>query len=274
MNNLTAVDQLQSALNSAQHILIAFPQKANLDKVAAGLALYLSLKKANKQVAVVCSQPMTVGFSSLIGIDKVSNKTGGRNLVISLDYFEDSIEKVSYNIEDKKFNLVVQPKKGFPPLSTKKVKYSYTGGEFDLIFAIGASSLDDLGKIFLTNKALFTEDKLVNFAIQPAKARFAKINLVDEKAASLSETMTYFLSRLKLPVDTDIATNLLSGIKTASGNFSSAKVRAATFEAAAFCLRAGAKLSMPIINKKTALSTSAPSPDWLEPKIYKGNSLV
>ena len=44
MNRDYPFSELQEKLNSARNLLIALPQKANLDQVAAALSLFLSLK--------------------------------------------------------------------------------------------------------------------------------------------------------------------------------------------------------------------------------------
>ena len=75
------------------------------------------------------------------------------------------------------------------------------------------------------------------------------------------------LKILNLPFDEDMAVNLLAGIKSATNNFQSTNVSAETFEAAALCLRAGARQAE---EKKVA----SPSSDWLAPKIYKGTTRV
>lgn len=237
-------DQLSSKLGSAQSILIILPRNSNYDQVAAGLALFLSLGKSKKQVSIVSPQEMTVEFSSLVGVDKIKTKQEGRNLMVSFDYLEEAVEKVSYNIEGGKFNLIIQPKGGFPPLSTENVQYSYSGGQTDLTFTIDGEET-------------------------------AKENVVPIKtngAASISDKIANLISQLNLPIDADIATNLLLGIENATRGFSSPMTNADTFEAVAFCLRAGGRRkSMPSPLKP---APKIPSPDWLEPKIYKGNTQI
>lgn len=290
----TLFSSVRESLAPAQTVFILLPQNPNLDKIAASLALFLSLKKAGKQVTVACPTEMTVEFSALVGVDRVQTKLAGRDLTISFDYIEDSIEKVSYNIENNKFNLVIQPKVGFPPLSTDKVSYSYSGGEADLVFTVGARDLKDLGSLYQESKSILEKQPIV--AIDNSSNRqFGKINLVEPNAPSCSEIIAHLISRLGLPVDEDIASNLLLGIERATKNFSSPRVGAATFEAAAFCLRAGArrttlrrklerrpKKKVPLkpmptevsAAKKPEESKEKPSPDWLEPKIYKGNTRI
>lgn len=271
MNSPSNLTQIEQALAPAQTILIFLPQKMDQDKVAAGLSLYLSLKKAAKQVSILCSRPMTVEYSTLVGVDKISEKPKGKNLTISFDYVEDSIEKVSYNIENGKFNLLIQAKEGSLPLSTEKVKYIYSGSQADLIFILGALTFEDLGEVYETEKEIFEKGKTVNIDIHSNNSRFAKINLVDSKVVSYSEVIARLLANLRLPVDSDIASNLLTGIQKATNIFSSAKIGPTTFEAIAFCLKAGGQ---PPIKGRISLSPVSPSPDWLEPKVYKGNTVV
>ena len=276
-NELT---QIQESLTTAKSIFVVLPQKLNLDKVAASLALYLSLKKNQKQVSIFSSQPITVKFSSLVGADQIKSKIEGKNLVVSFDYVEDSIEKVSYNIENNKFNLLIQPREGFSPLSAEKVQYHYSGDQADVILVVGASSLNDLGDLYFQNKKLFDQNKKINLDTNSQSGRFGNLNWVDQEAVCLSELVALLISRFNLPIDGDIASNLLRGLQSATAGFSLAKAKASTFEAVAFCLKAGAKPAgkptplEPMPPKVSAEKKPEPSPDWLEPKIYKGNTLV
>jgi nanoRNase/pAp phosphatase (c-di-AMP/oligoRNAs hydrolase) len=291
-------NSVQQALTTAQPVLVIVPKRPSLDKVAAALALFLSLKKAGKEASIVCPDKMTVEFSSLIGLDKITQQSSGKNLIISFDFVEDSIEKVSYNIENNKFNLVIQPKIGFPPLSAEKVKYSYSG-EVDLVFIVGAQSLEDLGSLS-NQENNYSRKSLVNIDIEAKNTQFGKINLLDPTASSCSEIITSLISNLKLPINRDIASNLLLGIEKTTQGFMSSKTSLSTFEAVVFCLRSGGqrvrKVSWGKQTKKTSLESPPsikssdfltkkplsrslkakpePSPDWLEPKIFKGGSRI
>jgi len=286
--------QLQSALATAQNIFIVLPGKPHFDQVAAGLGLYLSLTKAKKNVEIGCPTEMTVEFSSLVGVDKIRDSfQGGKDsLIIAFDYIEDAIEKVSYNIEGGKFNLVVKPKPGHPPLDSEKVNYTYSGGKMDLIFTLGAKSLSQLGKIYQANREVFGESQVINLDNDSRNQRFGQINLVNPEAASLSEEMASLVVQLRLPADEDIGSNLFQGIERQTRQFTSPRVNSNTFEAAAFCLKIGARKEarkfpisqrpslkpMPpqISAKKPPLEPEEekPKPDWFEPKIYKGEGKV
>lgn len=302
---------LKKTLPLAQSVFISLPANPKFDQTAASLALFLSLKKSGKSVNLVCPTEMKVGFSDLVGIDKIKTKPQGRNLVISFAYLEDSIEKVSYNIEGNKFNLVVQPKAGFSPLSSDKVEYSYSGVDADLIFTLGVRDLNDLGGFYRQSKSLFEKEKIVDIDLAPKTNHFAQQEVI-LSASSFSEIVTRLVSILNLPADQDVGTNLLLGMKKATGSFSSPKVTALTFEAAAFCLRVGAhwaqaqkiggkSVGAPLRPMPTRVSAAKkpqdkpeeapfptdesdnkwpdtadkkPSPDWLEPKVYKGSTRI
>jgi nanoRNase/pAp phosphatase (c-di-AMP/oligoRNAs hydrolase) len=299
MINQSQASQIQSAFTSAQTIFIVLPQNANFDKVSAGLGLYLSLLKANKMVSIASPTRMTVRFSSLVGVNKIKNRFQGskKDLIVSFDYVEEAIEKVSYNIENGKFNLVIKPKPGYPPLESEKVKYSYSGGSADLILTVGVRALEDLGNLFKENKDLFKESQIINIDSSAKNQQYGQINLVDPATASISEQVVELIGQLRLPTDGDISSNLLLGIEQATNQFNSVKVSPATFEAAAFCLKMGARRRigkpleakprktgpplrpMPakisaqkIPSKAEEEKEEKPSPDWLQPKIYKGNT--
>ena len=286
---------VQEALATAQTVLVVLPQNPAIDQVTSGLALLLSLKKLAKKMTIVCGEEMKVGLSSLVGVNKIKNQLGGNNLVVSFDYVEEAVEKVSYNIDKGKFNLVIQPKEGSPPLSAEKVEYSYFGNQADLIFVIGSSSLDRLGKLYQENKRFFDEGRIINLDCHPNNTQFGMINLVNSQASSCAEMVIDLLSKLKWPVDADIAGNLLLGLRKATKNFSSPKTTPAAFEGAAFCLRVGAgarKFAFPrprFEKGKKGLSElkpmptevsaektpgEKPPPDWFEPKIFKGHTRV
>jgi nanoRNase/pAp phosphatase (c-di-AMP/oligoRNAs hydrolase) len=290
MKDLNDFTPVEEALASAQTLAIVLPTSLNVDKVAAALSLYLSLKKAGKQVSIICALPMTVEYSSLVGVDKISKKIAGRNLLIAFPYQEDSIEKVSYHIENNKFNLIIQPKDGFPPLPIDKIEYSYFGSQSDVVLVVGGHSWENLGEVYFTNKTIFEQAKTINLDINPRNQQFAKINFVNPQMASLSEMVTLLLTSLNLPLDEDIASNLLLGLKKATFDFSLGRATAATFEAVAICLKAGGRrplhekqerrfeekrMPSPQINQPSEeVRPPKPQPDWYKPKIYKGDTKV
>src|SRR3990172_8554614 len=144
------IEPVKAALQTAKQVLVLLPQNPNVDSVAAALALYLALVKKGLSTTIGCSSQMTVQFNRLFGVDKIKPRIGNQNLVISFNFPEDSLEKVSYDkdLQNQKFNLTIEPKAGMEPLDTNSIEYSYTGSNADVIFIIGARTMEDLGELY------------------------------------------------------------------------------------------------------------------------------
>ncbi len=251
-------------LNSNQTALILLPQKPTFDQVAAGLSLYLALKEGGKNLSIACSDEMTVEYNHLVGVNKISTSIGGKNLTISFDYLEDSIEKVSYNIEAQKFNLVIEPKPNFPPLDPNKVQYSYSGATADLIIAVGGQKPEDFGLFYHKEGKLFTQKTLINIDISPTNTQFGQINLTDPTASSCCEITIALLQGLNIKMNQDIANNLLMGLTQSTNNFQSPKVTGDTFEAAAICMDYGARMQPQKISQTFSFSPQTFTPQPLK----------
>lgn len=268
------IQELQEKINQAKGFLIALPSGPTFDKVAAGLALFLSLRKKEKEVAIVCPTEMLAGFNHLISVDKVTNKIGNRNLVISFDYVKESIEKVSYNVENNKFNLVIEPKEGTPTLDPKKVSYSFAGSNAEVFFLIGVLKFEDLGPLYEDLRKFLKDKVVVDIDNYPQKTPLSETSFVDQRASSCSELIVDFFKKHQLPLDQDIATNIFLGLENSTQGFK-LRARAETFEAAAWCLKNGAKKEYrqvrPIAPQPQDYQAQ-PAPDWFKPKIYKGSS--
>lgn len=301
-----------TALQSAKQVLILLPQNPTIDSTAAALALYLALTKAKMSTTIGSPTEMTVGFNRLFGVDKIKQRIGNQNLVISFDYPEDSLEKVAYDKDpaNQKFHLTIEPKAGFEPLDVNKVQYSYTGSNADVIFVIGATAMEDLGMLYQQEKKLLDDKQktLVNLSHSAKNSQFGTVNLYDPTVSGESEIMLAVFQALNLPIEQDIATNLLAGIESSTGNLSTA-TSADTYEAVAALLRQGAKkghLQVPAPRQASPFGgqsapfgqpqspfggfrpqmptqapmpttepmveepvETSPSPDWLKPKVFK-----
>ncbi|MDO8573244.1 MAG: hypothetical protein Q7R77_00665, partial [Candidatus Daviesbacteria bacterium] len=55
------LSELKNLLPTAKNILIAVPTGASIDKLSAGLALFLTLEAAGKQVSIICDDNILVG---------------------------------------------------------------------------------------------------------------------------------------------------------------------------------------------------------------------
>lgn len=268
MNLLPYINRLQNLFVSAQNILIFIRSKPDLDTIAAGLALYLSLSQKGREVRIVCPDKMTVSQSHLFAVDKITDDLGqgGKNLIISFPYIEGSIEKVSYNIENNRFNLVIEPREEKQLLDRNNVEFSHSGKgslNFDLFLGVGVSQLSGLGKFQDSLQKILQEKQMVTIDMTPSQFPFETLQIVTPGSKTISEIVALLLSKMSLPVDQDIAANLLTGIKDKTNNFREAG--ADTFEAAAFCLRKSE-------GERGMTPPQQTPPDWLKPKIFRSKS--
>src|SRR3989344_5719320 len=98
-------NSFRQIVEESKSILIILPNKPYFDQVAAGLSLFLSLR-GSRNTQITSVSPMTVEFNRLIGVNKISQEVGNKNLVIRFtDYKASDIERVSYDIEDGQFKL-------------------------------------------------------------------------------------------------------------------------------------------------------------------------
>lgn len=282
MDLTVEVTALKDLLTTSSSIVILLPDTSSRDAIAAALSLYLSLTQLSKIVTIASPKPPTVGLSYLVGVNKITQSLGNKNFVVSLDYQEGAIEKVSYNIEGNKFNLVIEPKTGAPLLSSKNVKYNYSGVSADLVITLEAVTKESLGAFYTQNQTLFNEKPVLVVDNRVTNTQYGKINIV-RPAASLSEIVVHLLKVAEMPIDADIASNLYDGIIFGSRMFASPAVNADTFEAAAWVLRFGARKPISASREETPRQEFAMSkspelpqtpPEWLKPKIYKGSTLL
>lgn len=83
----------------------------------------------------------------------------------------------------------------------------------------------------------------VNIDHHPTNTRFARVNLVDEQAAAAAEIILDLAPELDLPIDAQVASNLLTGLVTDTIGFRTPNVRPRTLRNAARLMELGADLS-------------------------------
>lgn len=241
---------IKSNFPNAKNILISLPQEPTVDELAAGLAFYLSLKQSGKTASIVTEGTIRVGHTNLFGVGEIQDKlpqSQGGDFVLVLKNVAtpgpdgkgvvSSVEKMDYFTNGNDLNLVfkVFPGQKFEPT---QITSTHEGGSFDLIFVLGASSLNDLGSVYTNNQAIFNT-QIVNIDNSQANANFGTTNVVDSTASSVCEIVGDILPSLQLPFDGDIATNIVSGIFEATNGLQNPNVGADTYAVVSQALRSG-----------------------------------
>jgi hypothetical protein len=226
-----------SLIDSAASVLVVLPTKPYFDQVAAGLSLYLAISD-KKEAAVYCPSPITVGMNRLVGITKISEELGKKNLTIKFAGYEaTNIDKVSYDIDGGEFKLTVTPKAGFNSPTENQVAVSYSGVSADLIILVGGANdshfpilesteLKNAKVIHIGTRVLDSKREVLSFA---------------KPGATTSELVVSLIKENGLTLDADTAANLVMGIEEGSSNFGSPEVTPETFETFAYLLRNGGR---------------------------------
>ncbi|KKQ53332.1 hypothetical protein A2865_01930 [Candidatus Woesebacteria bacterium RIFCSPHIGHO2_01_FULL_39_17] len=232
-------NSFKNIIDQSKSILILLPTKPYFDQVAGGLSIYLSLRET-KDVQIYAPAPMTVEFNRLIGVNRIVQELGNKNLVIRfVDYKANDIERVSYDIEDGQFRLSVIPKQSITPPSKDQVDLSYSGVTVDMVILVGGTneshfpviSSKELGGANLVH--IGTRD--ISLSSHKSYISFSR------PASSVSEVVAGLIKEIGISINEDTATNILMGIEDASGNFTNTAVTAETFAVVAELMRAGGR---------------------------------
>ncbi|MDH5533382.1 MAG: hypothetical protein OEX81_03080 [Candidatus Pacebacteria bacterium] len=249
MLNEISLSQLKVVLDQAHTALVILGPNANIDQTASAISFYQSLKDLKTEVNI-CS-PEEFSFANLQGQDEIKQKLGNKDLSVSFDYDEASVDKVSYHIDETKgkFYLVVKPKKGYSPLDTKSVSFDYVGAQADVIFLFGVHQYQSLDHLYSNYSEVYDNATVVT--VHNFEPEIGDIKLDISGKSCWSETTLSLIEKLGLELNNVAATNLLYAIENATNNLSSFTASADTFESVAKLLRAGARRIHP---KKVAQS--------------------
>lgn len=294
--NQTHIESVRDIVNKANTVMVVSHERPTADSVGSLLTLYLALQSLGKKVIVALPDPITVELSNFVGANKITNEIGKKNFIISLDYVEGSIEKVSYNIEGNRFNLVIEPRDGFDTFSQDRVHFTRGGGSVDAIIVVDTIHLGGLKKLYDADKDLYASKPVINIDRHPNNTGFGQVALVEPLASSTIELVYEVIKGLGVTLNQDMATNVLNALFSATNNFTSTNVTAKAFEIAAEASKLGGKKFQRIHQKsenseeipvEEQAYTSSPEvdavvqnvqhpqetpPDWLKPKIFKSST--
>lgn len=247
-------NSFKNVVDQSKSILILLPTKPFFDQVAAGLGLYLALRD-QKEVQIYSPSPMTVEFNRLVGVNKITQELGNKNLIIRFaDYKATNIERVSYDIENGQFRLTVIPKQRISPPTKEQVELSYSGVSADTVIMIGGANENHFPA--LTSKDLVGANIIhigtrdISLSSNKSFISFA------QPASSVSEIVAGLIKESGINLDEDIATNLLMGMEEASNNFADPSVTSETFATVSDLMKAGGRR---ISQQAPATPTSYPS---------------
>ncbi len=247
----------KSIIEASRSILVLLADEPNFDQVAAALSLYLAIE-GKKDVVISCPSQMRVEYNRLVGVDKITQEIGSKNMVIRfVDYPADQIERVSYDIENQEFRLTIIPKPNFEAPQKDQIVLGYSGVSADTTILVGG---EEAGQFPALNTGELLETKIVHVGINDIVPPEGKnIISLSRPSSSVSEIVADYIKELEGGFHPDIATNLLSGIHEGSKNFTKKEVNTSTFKIAAELMAAGGKYTKkeefgPIVGGNTKFS--------------------
>lgn len=244
------LEPIKASLNVAKRVLVAMPSQLTIDVLSSGLALFLALRNSGKSVEAITENPLQVSQSHLFGVGDVKNQfppTSGGNLTLTLEGVVipsgpdagvvPGLEKLDWYPEGGNLNLVfhVAANQQFKPT---RIVPKYEEQNFDLVFVVGAQSLDQLGSIYLNNQQAFSSTQIVNIDNNQNNMPFGHFNVVDKQASCISEMMIQIVQGFGLQLDGDGASNCLVGIYNMTQNLTT-RVSPDTFYAVGFAMQSG-----------------------------------
>lgn len=137
------------------------------------------------------------------------------------------------------------------------IKNDFLLGDYDLIFAIDCGDSKRTGfpmrvENIASSKAIVNIDHHSTNSLK----KYAKINLVDEKAAAAAEIVYNLIRYLGGKIDSRIATYILAAIYYDTGGFQHSNVTSDTLKIASDCLSHGARIGLISDNVANARSSS------------------
>jgi len=225
---LTQNQQIFEQIKKAKNILITFGRNWEGDSVASALALFLFLKKLNKEVEIAAEKPEQKTptlkappklFSFLPAWPEIKNKIENlRKFIISLDITNAKVSQIKYKVEADTLNFIVSPREGF--FTHDDISSSSSGFKYDLIITLDTPDLESLGKIYDNDTEFFYKTPIINIDHRSDNEEFGQINFVELTAVSTSEILfSLFDNYSRDLIDEDIATCLLTGIISKTKSF-------------------------------------------------------
>lgn len=253
----TPKQQIIDLIKKSKNILIFSHENPDGDSIGSSIALTIALKKLDKNVSFILSDPIPENFQFLPGLDQIvdSPKIGDQFTII-VDTSGTEIEKLGYKNypHEHKLKIVVKTRSG----ELNKDRLSFEGGtKPDLIIVLDTSEFERLGRVYEEHAALFYESPVVNIDHHPGNDYFGKVNWIDLTATSTAEIMVSLLESLSSIrnengpinlIDEDVATLLLTGLTTDTGSFQNSNTTPKSFTVAAQLIAAGARREQVIKN--------------------------
>ena len=180
---LNLEEQINKQLQKANNILIVFNSDWEGDAIASSLALFLFLKKINKNVDIAAAKNSFIApekndkhlWQFLPSFQSITHTLVNlRKFIVSLNIKQASISQIKYSVEGEKLNFIIAPEKGW--FKPEDVSSHFSGFKYDLIFCVDSPDLESLGSIYDNNVEFFHKTPIINIDHQADNEEYGQIN--------------------------------------------------------------------------------------------------
>jgi len=241
----TIEKQIIDLIKRSKNILLLPSSPIDGDSIGSAVALYLALKKLDKEVTVICSDAIPDSLQFLPNTKIVGHEIkSSKDFIISINSKNAKLDKIKHEIDENNINIIISPSEG--RFSENDISFSKGELNYDLIITVDTAELSQLKGIYENNIEMFHELPVINIDHHISNSHFAKINHVDIMSSSTAEMLLYLLESFskesdKELIDEDVATLLLAGIITDTGSFQNANTTPKSFAASAKLVSYGAR---------------------------------
>lgn len=225
---------------AVKRVLVTSGKNVDPDALGSALAVASVLDGMEKQVTVAIDEFDASKMQFLPGIERVQSSIGQKSLVVSIDVGANPIERINYNSDDTKFNLILTPKAG--QVDVDQIQYSYAGLSYDAIVVVDTAAKTLLGDWIEGFSKELRDIPLINIDHHADNGLYGTLNLVQSDKASATIVVYELLKSLEQPLNREVLTNLLAGILSDTNGFVNRNADATSLQIAAELVAAGADL--------------------------------
>ncbi len=260
--------QIKDLINASSKPLIILGEGADADLSSLAVALVEVFESYSKKTVLVNKSPLPDPIKHFVKAEAVADKVESKKLVLTMDWAKNKLEKISYDLEGDKFNLIIAA--SGKKIDPKEITYSYRGQDFDLVVMLGLSGEEDLYQMGIDQDSFISLPSIL--IAKKQEAAFAKLNIVNGQVDSVCALLAKIFEEAKVTLPTRAAEAMLYGIRLATGNFVNV-TDPQTFESAAFCKRSmipGMVKNEPEEKKELKKEDSGEkAAEWLSPKVFR-----
>jgi bifunctional oligoribonuclease and PAP phosphatase NrnA len=242
---LTPKQQALERIKQSEKILLLTHKQPDGDALGSILALTNALRKLNKDVVAIIDDTPPKVFEFLPGINDLQTALpDAGDFIISIDTNQTNGAKLGYKRDEdhNQILIIISPNQG--RIRPEDVRLEPTKYDFNLIITLDCNSIERLGEFYNQHTPLFYETPLINIDHHADNEQFGAVNWVDVTATSTAEILVSLLEALGRDtslLDSEVATDLLTGIITDTGSFKNANTTPKSLTVAAQLVAAGGR---------------------------------